>query len=153
MWVLHLPTKHLYRRACSYRKIIDGYNALLAQENGGTLYDLYQESEAGNSITLATRPICIAPESYTRMQEITLRLQGSCENMEIIIAAAHEPEEAFIPIYKGTYNGYAGGHLPIRPASPPYKYYRIILNGKAGSDFHIDCVDLAFEIVEDNRLR
>ena len=153
MWVLHLPTKHLYRRACSYRKIIDGYNALLAQENGGTLYDLYQESEAGNSITLATRPICIAPESYTRMQEITLRLQGSCENMEIIIAAAHEPEEAFIPIYKGTYNGYAGGHLPIRLAAPPYKYYRIILNGKAGSDFHIDCVDLAFEIVEDNRLR
>lgn len=153
MWVLHLPTGHLYRRACSYQRIIDGYNALLAQDSSGAIYDLYQETFTENNITLVTRPISIATDAYTRLQEVCLRLQGFCENMKIIIAAAHEPEEAFIPIYDATYNGNAGGHLPIRLAAPPYKYYRIILNGTAGNNFHLDCVDIAADTVENSKLR
>lgn len=153
IWVLHLATKHLYRRACSYQRIINGYNALLAQDDNGAVYDLNQETDTENEITLVTRPIAITSDTYTRLREVLLRLQGACSEMEITIVAAHEPEEAFIPIYKGVYNGNAGGHLPIRLAAPPYKYYRIILNGTVGSDFHIDCADLSADTVENNKLR
>lgn len=151
--VLHLPTGHLYRLEYKLRNIINGYNALLAQGSSNAIFNLNNESRSTTYIALATHPIQLAPDTYTRLRQVMWRMQGSNTLITITIVAAHEPEGDYRIINSFTYSGEISGHLPIKLLTPPYKYYRFIISGRVSPDFYLDCADVAFIPAENNKLR
>ncbi|MBR6757024.1 MAG: hypothetical protein IKM35_00895 [Bacteroidaceae bacterium] len=151
--VLHIPSGHLYRRERTFRHIIDAQGKLMAQGDNNALYDLYNESEAFVEITLVTHPLQFTPDTYTRLRQLMWRMKCDYTHIESIITAAHEPEGQNNITHRLTYQGYIAGHLPIRHTAPPFKFYRFILNGVVSSDFRLDCADVAYDVVENNKLR
>ncbi len=151
--VLHLPTQHIYRLSKRYITLLDGYNALLAQNSNGLVYDLYHENPVTTQIALITRPIGDGSDSYLRLRQVAWRMHGSNLNATLAITGSHEPEGSCGTLHKAIYRGHVAGHVPIRLHASPYKYYRLLLSGWANYDFHIDCADLAIEPCKNNKLR
>lgn len=151
--VLDLASKHLYRLDRSYRNIVVGQNTIYGQCNNIELHDLNQEIAANTYVCLVSKPIQLAPDTYTRLRQVSWRMQGADSNIKLCITGSHEPYGENNLLQKASYNGAIKGHIPMRIMATPYKYYRIILYGNVASNFMLDCVDLAFEIVEHNKLR
>lgn len=151
--VLHLPSGHLYRMDKPIRNLIQSNDKLLAQSYNNAIYDLSREIDATSVICLITEALQPLPDTYTRLRQIMLRMSCSHADIAIRIIASHEPDGTYGVIYKATYNGTIAGHLPLKICAPPYKYYRIIINGSVSHDFTLDCADLAFEPQKTDKLR
>lgn len=151
--VLHLPTGHIYRLEYKLRNIVNSYNTLLAQGSNNAIFNLNKESSTTTYVSLITHPIQPAHDIYTRLRQVMWRMQGSNALITITIIAAHEPEGNYRIISSFTYSGEISGHLPVKLLTPPYKYYRFIISGNISPDFHIDCADIAFMPVDNNKLR
>ncbi|MBE6306813.1 MAG: hypothetical protein E7084_04095 [Bacteroidales bacterium] len=151
--VLHLPTGHLYRRQQSFSTIVSNGSAMLAQGNNGLLYDLGRDVISQKQVAIVTQPIQPAPDTYARLRQVMWRMQGSYCNISLYILAAHQPHGQYGIIHHATYDGRVIGHLPLRIWTAPYKYYRLILAGSVSHDFSIDCIDLSYDLAENNKLR
>ena len=152
-WVLHIPSGHLYRREESIRSIVHGGGKLLIQSQNGLVYNALDEIQAFRDVGFITKPIQLAPDMYARLRQVVWRMQTSHCILTMSILAAHEPDGTFKVIHRTRYEGGIDGHLPMRIFSAPYKYYRLALMGTMASDATIDGADLAFDIVENNKLR
>ena len=152
-WILHIPSGHLYRRELSLKSIISNGDTLLAQSNNNIIYNLNSEIESVCNVHLITKPLQFAPDMYTRLRQVVWRIQAAQCALSLCILAAHEPDGAYKVIYQSKYEGFLAGHLPLRVFSAPYKFYRLALWGTITPDATIDAADLAYDIVENNKLR
>lgn len=151
--VLHIPSGHLYRLDKKYTHILAAQGSLIAQGNDNALYNLYNEIDAYSLISLITNPIQLVPDGYTRLRQLMWRMKGNYVRIESIITASHEPDGCNKTTHRLYYNGYIAGHLPVKHLSPPYKYFRFMLYGVVTHDFRLDCADIAYIPVENNKLR
>lgn len=151
--VLHLPTQHIYRSDIPTRGIVQDNNSLWVQSNNNAIYDLNREIDATTVVSLITHPIQLVPDTYTRLQQILLRMSCSHCNITIKILASHEPDGIYSNINTVKYEGRIAGHLPLKILAPGYKYYRIIVAGDVAHDFILDCADIMYEPTENNKLR
>lgn len=152
-WILHIPSRHLYRWDIPLRAIIGNGEKLLAQSNNNIIYDLNKESKSISNILLITHPIQLAPDMYTRLRQVVWRMQTTHCVVSLYVFGAHEPDGTYKVIFHSAFEGESMGHLPLRIFSAPYKYYRLILSGIVSPDFTLDCADIAYDIVENNKLR
>ena len=152
-WILHLPSRHLYRWEQAVRGIVSSGNTILFQGQNNIIYNLNNEITSIKDVCLITKPIQLLPDAYTRLRQVIWRMHSSQGVLSLCILASHEPDGTYRPIYRATYEGYINGHLPLRIFSAPYKYFRIALSGSVSPDFTIDCADLAYDIVGNNKLR
>ena len=152
-WVLHIPSGHLYRREESIRSMVCGGGNLLIQGQNGIIYNAHNELEAFRDISLITKPIQLAPDMYARLRQVLWRMQTSHCILSLSVLAAHEPDGTYKVIHRSNFEGAIEGHLPMRIFSAPYKYYRLALMGTMAHDATIDGADMAFDIVENNKLR
>ena len=152
-WVLHLASGHLYRWEQAIQSIVSSGDTLLAQSSNKMIYNLNDEIESFCKIQLVTKPLQFTPDTYTRLRQVIWRMQASHCTLSITILAAHEPDGTYKVIHRSRYKGCCKGHLPLRIFSAPYKFYRLALSGTVSHDTTIDCVDLAYDVVENNKLR
>ena len=152
-WILHIPSQHLYRWEQSLQSIIGNEDTLLMQHQNGIIYNLNDEIESLTDISLITHPIQCAPDMYARIRQFVWRMQSTYCLLSLYVLAAHEPDGTYKTIYHSTFEGGISGHLPLRIFSAPYKYYRLILSGTVSPDFTLDCADISYDIVENNKLR
>lgn len=150
---LELSTGHLYRIDTAYQALVWGENALYAQVNNNQLHNLNHDIKQSRDVCLISKPIALAPDTYTRLRQVMWRMQGNNCTLKLIVTASHEPEGESIVIQQVIYEGNIAGHLPMKIHSSPYKYYRLILVGNVPSRFLLECVDMAFDVVENNKLR
>ncbi len=152
-WILHLPSGHLYRWEQSIQSIVGCGDMLLAQNSNRMIYNLNDKIGSSGEIQLITKPLQLVPDTYTRLRQIVWRMQASHCSLSVTILAAHEPDGTYKVIHRSRYDGSIKGHLPVRILSAPYKYFRLALSGTVSPDTTIDCADLTYEIVENNKLR
>ena len=152
-WVIHLASGHLYRWEQSIQSVVGSGDTLLAQSSNRMIYNLNDEIDSFGNIALVTQPLQLLPDTYTRLRQVVWRMQASHCNLTIAILAAHEPDGTYKVIHRSNYEGRIMGHLPLRIFAAPYKFFRLTLSGTVSHDTTIDCVDLAYDITLNNKLR
>lgn len=151
--VLHLPTGHLYRWERNFLTIAGNSLIMLAQYRNGFIFNIYNKSDAISSVCLISQPITNTNDTFVRLRQVVWRMQGASAAITLLITASHEPDYNNIVIHKALFNGCIDGHLTTNILSAPYKYYRLILIGDVSPDFTLDGVDIAYDVIENNRLR
>lgn len=152
-WILHIPSGHLYRWEEPIRNIVCNGENLFIQSNNGIIYNSNNEIQSFRKINLITKPLQFSRDMYSRLRQVVWRMQASHGILSLSVLASHEPDGTYKAIYRSTFDGAIDGHLPMRIFSAPYKYYRLALSGTLAPDATIDGVDMAFDIVENNKLR
>ena len=149
----NIITRHLYRWERGFLSIVGNNSVVLAQYQNGLIYNIYEKGNAVTNIALTTKPITICDDTFVRLRQVVWRMQASIFYGTIMVTASHEPDFKNSVIHKAMFNGTIDGHLPINVMAAPYKYYRLILTAEVSPDFVLDGVDIAYDVVENNKLR
>lgn len=127
---------------------------MLVQHKNGVIYNLNEERPGNSPITLITRPFSgLQPDTYIRINQLYLRMYCSWAILTFAIAAAHDADGEYKIVHSFNYQGKIDGYLPIRLTIPPFKSYRLIMTGVVSKDFYLDCADIAYNTINNNKLR
>ncbi len=151
--VIHLPSLHIYRSSQVYSHLYSDAAHLLGQSSSGTIYNLLKERPAGKAIAWVSRPITLSVECYQRWHEVCWRMATQSGILRLSLWGGNDAEGEFNLISRGEISGDIPGQALLRQATPPYKYFRLILTGEVSSDFHLYSVDVSAWVGIDNRLR
>lgn len=151
--VLHIPDGHIYRLDKNFKAIINSGNTLYAQSNNDIIYDIGKEISSTSDFCIITHPLQLAQETYTHIRQVALRMRADWAICNIQILAAYEPDGYYCTIYSTIGEGYIEGDIIMRIEAPAFKYYRIIIQGSASHDLQINRIDIAYDIVKNNKLR
>ncbi len=151
--IIHLPTLHIYRSNRLYTHIYSDEAHLLGQNETEKIYDLQQEIPTPQTIAWVSRPITLNTECYQRWREVCWRMAMQQGTMRLSIWGGNDAEGEFNLVAQGDFTGTIPGQLLMRQATPPYKYFRLIVTGSVSPDFHLTAIDVSAGITIDNRLR
>ncbi|WP_272959833.1 hypothetical protein [Barnesiella viscericola] len=146
--VLYLPTLYMYRTTQTYTSFLSDTSHLLGQNQSGVVYNLREKATSFNQeVSILSRPISFQSDTLQRWREISLRAYNSIQNVVLSLWGGHDPEDAFTCVGQISCSRTLSGRVTLRVTGPAYKYYRIIMTGIVSSDFHLDAVDVIFNLI------
>lgn len=147
--VLHLPTLYMYRATQIYTHFLSDASHLLGQDQDGTVYDLKQKKNSFNQeISILSRPISFQYDTFQRWRELSLRASNTVRQVVLSLWGGNDPEGTFTRIGKISCSQKLPGKMTLRATGPAYKYFRILVTGTVSNDFHLDAVDVLFDLVD-----
>lgn len=153
--VLHLPTLYMYRTTQIYTHFLSDASHLLGQDQYGTVYDLKQMKKFfDQEVSILSRPLSFQYDTFQRWRELSLRASNNIQQVVLSLWGGNDPEGKFTRIGKISCSQKLPGKLTLRTTGPAYKYFRILISGTVSNDFHLDAVDVLFDLIDHpHRLR
>ena len=147
--VWYLPTLDMYRTTQTYTSFLSDTSHLLGQNQSGVVYNLREKATSFNQeVSILSRPISFQSDTLQRWREISLRAYNSIQTVVLSLWGGHDPEDAFTCVGQISCSRTLSGRVTLRVTGPAYKYYRIIMTGIVSSDFHLDAVDVIFNLID-----
>lgn len=147
--VFHLPTLYLYRTTQIYKSFLSDTSRLLGQDYQGRIFDIKNElSQTIMPMSILTRPFSFQSETYQRCREISLRAEKEAYELIFSLWGGNDAEDKFRLIGKISHSGKIPGKLTMRVTGPAYKYFRILITGKASPNFHLWATDMLFDLID-----